>query len=225
MYGFVSDGENITILSVFISLISINVSISAAENCSIISPVSISAFNRSEVYRFSRTCEHVLVRPCVDMSDFAVTVDFVSDDLSDGRIGLRYKGSRFIYAGGSVIAYNAALTGSTGNTEVYDVGGSAVTVTSNGGDVTISAEDIGVTVQASSSTFTISVASTGSSSVCGLCGSSTGQLVYGDGVRVADITNVTQVMQFIDSHAVAARDQFLREQSKECGEYINVLVQ
>ena len=150
-------------------------------------------------------------------SEFAVTADFESNDFSNGRIGLRYKGSRFIYTGDSVIVYNAVLIGSTGTTKTYDVDGSTVTVISNGG-FQIIAEDIGIAIQASASEFTVNATGT-SIEACGLCGSLSGQLVHSDGVTVADITNMTQVMDFANSHVVPVEYQFLRDQTRQCGEF------
>lgn len=150
-------------------------------------------------------------------SNFAVTADFASSDLSNGRIGLRYKGSRFIYTGSSVIVYNAVLTGSVGSTKTYDVDGSIVMVTSNGG-VEIIAQDIGIAIQASASEFTVNATSTSIAS-CGLCGSLSGQLVHSDGVTVADITNMAEVMAFANSHVVPVQHQFLRDQTRQCGEF------
>lgn len=175
----------------------------------------VSPFSHSSSYRFSGTCEHTLLRPCVPMSNFAVTADFESDDLATGRIGLRYDSSYFIYAEGSVVVYNAPLADDSGDTKSYDVGGSFVTVTTNG-DVVIVAEAIGISIHASSSEFTVNATVT-SADHCGLCGSVDGQLLHSDGLTVANITDLAQVMEFANSHVVPARDQFLREQSRQCG--------
>ena len=156
--------------------------------------------------------------------DFSITVDFVSEDLSNGRIGLRYGGSHFIYReDGSVVVYNAALSGEVDNVRSYNVSSSIVTVaTQSDGTVVINAEDLGIAIQASSSEFTVNTTST-STHYSGLCGSSSGELFYSDCSTVANIANLTQVMEFANSHVVAARDQFLRDQTRQCGESCGIL--
>ena len=117
-----------------------------------------------------------------------------------------------------MVVYNAALSGEVGNVRSYDVSGSIVTVTTQSdGTVVIDAEDLGISIQASSSEFIVNTTST-STQYNGLCGSSSGELIYSDCNTVANVANQTQVMEFANSHVVAARDQFLRDQSRQCGE-------
>ena len=117
-----------------------------------------------------------------------------------------------------MVVYNAALSGEVGNMRSYNVSSSVVMVTiQSDGTVVISAEDLGIAIQASSSEFIVNTINTGAQ-YNGLCGSSSGELIYSDCNTVANIANLTQVMEFANSHVVAARDQFLRDQSRQCGE-------
>ena len=118
-----------------------------------------------------------------------------------------------------MVVYNAALSGVVDNVKSYNVSGSIVTITNQSdGTVVIRAADLGIVIQASPSEFTVNTSST-VSQYTGLCGSFSGDLIYSDCNTVANITNMTQVMEFANSHVVAARDQFLRDQTRECGEY------
>ena len=123
-----------------------------------------------------------------------------------------------------MVVYNAALSGEVSNVRSYDVSGSVVMVsTQTDGTVVISAENLGIAIRASSSEFTVNSTST-STQYNGLCGSSSGELIYNDCNTVANIANLTQVMEFANSHVVAAMDQFLRDQTRQCGEYLFWLV-
>ena len=123
-----------------------------------------------------------------------------------------------------MVVYNAALSGEVSNVRSYDVSGSVVMVsTQTDGTVVISAENLGIAIRASSSAFTVNSTST-STQYNGLCGSPSGELIYNDCNTVANIANLTQVMEFANSHVVAAMDQFLRDQTRQCGEYLFWLV-
>ena len=147
-------------------------------------------------------------------------VDFTSDDLSNGRIGLRYLGSRFIYREtGIVIVYNADLVSEVDGTVSYDVEGNLVTVTTEmDGTVVIAAEAIGITIEASVDRFVVnSTAVAGVGELCGLCATADGRLRFRNGT-VANINDLTEVLMFVESYLVSPADQFLRDQTRQCGE-------
>ena len=58
----------------------------------------------------------------------------------------------------------------------------------------------------------------GISDFCGLCGSRLGSLLRRDG-SVANEADMTEVQNFAQSYLVEPRDQILRPQRRECGEY------
>ena len=55
--------------------------------------------------------------------------------------------------------------------------------------------------------------------VCGLCGTLEGSLLYRDRRRVARIGNRSEIQEFADSWRVNPREEFLREERRECGEW------
>ena len=58
----------------------------------------------------------------------------------------------------------------------------------------------------------------GISNFCGLCGSRSGSLLTRDG-NVANEANMTDIQLFAESYLIKPRDQILRPQRRECGEY------
>lgn len=173
-------------------------------------------FGFRQSYAFHGTCEHILVAPCSDSLDFAITVDFSSTDLNNGRIGIQYEERRFIYReDGVVYARNARLVETIGNTRIYE---DETFVTEDEDGAIIRFSRLGVTVTASSSCFQVNVSNSSLlQETCGLCGTTNGILLHSDGLTVADPTNLTQVAQFANSYIVPRDEQILRSERGECG--------
>ena len=186
--------------------------------CTVSSPLTISPFSETNTYRFTGACEHILVSPCNEsLLDFEIRVDFLSADLSNGRIGARYGDSLFIYTeDGTVVVMNANMTATVGDTTEYE---GNVFVTSQTDVTTIDFRDFDISINITSSSFEVTHPIT-RGPVCGLCGNISGELIYSDGMRVAQIMDREQVEEFSASYVVDPIDQFLREEVRRaCGKF------
>ncbi len=187
----------------------------------------ISPFSSNQQYSFSGTCEHTLFSFCNEsLGDLEIVGDFLSSDLSNGRIGAKVGDRVFVYTeDGSVEVQNAAVVSVSGNTTDYEGG---VSVTVETGRVTFEIDSFGgtatVEIIASPDMYTIQFPAMGPMT-CGLCGSLDGSLIYRDGMSMADILNKDEVMEFTSSYVVQPVDQVLREEHRRiCGSYTYVCV-
>ena len=116
-----------------------------SSECSISEPLLVSPFNASTSYNFRGTCELIALRSCDESEepDFAVRVDFISDTMDNGAVGVYRNGLRWISReDGSFFSDIEADSSSDENVMVY------------------SANDIRVTLNASESTTVIEVGGT-----------------------------------------------------------------
>lgn len=166
-------------------------------------------------YSFSGTCEHVLVRACNNNPSFAVVGDFLSEDLSMGRVGVS-RGERAVFITEQLMVERRGLSG-TGN--MADLGGGIVVAINVGPDmVTFDVASVGVTLSRDSNSVNISITNNSAvSETCGLCGTRSGQLLFSDNERIANIMNRTMVAMFANSYLVPANQQVLRDARRECG--------
>lgn len=175
-------------------------------------------------YDFQGTCEHVLVTPCNGMPSIAVVGDFLSDDLSMGRVGLRNGSKAVVLTEQLGVELRGGLTGTTTSmTTVTNLGSLEVVVTVGSGIVTLEASSIGLSVTRTPTGVSINLTDfTAITQTCGLCGNSSGSLIFGPlgnpQQPPADIMNQTNVNMFADSWMVPARSQVLRDARRECGE-------
>ena len=184
--------------------------------CTIRSPLMVNPFSLNMGYNFRSACEHILVEPCDVDIDFAVVVDFL-DDLESGRIGIRYEGRLYIHGKGGDIGSSETPIVQILDTRYEFPDGTIVTKV--GDRVTAEFPSLQVTVIASPSEFQVGVGATSPlARTCGLCGTPRGMLLYSDRVRVANIMDMEQVMEFTDSYLVPPRYQILRGIRRECGE-------
>ena len=183
----------------------------------------VSPFQTSNSYSFTDTCEHFLVSSCNSSVDFAVTVDFLSANLSNGRIGVRYGERRFVYQeDGTVDTRGEDPINVDGNTAEYD---GQVFITDDASRVVLQFQSIGVVIIVTSTAFQVNVNfSSPLGMTCGLCGTQEGVLLYSDQQTTADITDGAQVGEFVASYLVSARDHFLRGVRRECGECMGLLI-
>ena len=70
------------------------------KQCIITSPLRVTAFHTPgasspPVYSFRGVCEHVFTKSC-DGEQFSIVGDFISQDLSTGRVGLQVGSSSYI---------------------------------------------------------------------------------------------------------------------------------
>lgn len=180
-------------------------------------PLVVSPFEIDDSYSFMGTCEHTLVSSCADTMTFAVTVDFLPGNLDNGRIGVRYMDRRFVVLDDrSVDTRGEVPIGMVGDTDEYE---GQVFITDTDGAAILDFRSVGVAVVVDDDRFFVNVTNSSSlGELCGLCGNRDGTLLYSDNMSVANINNMTQVREFANSWLVPARDQFLRDIRRECGE-------
>ena len=169
-------------------------------------------------YSFRGACEHVFVRPCDAMPDIAVVGDFLSTDLSMGRIGLRNGTRAVVLTENLMVELRGGLTGVTqGSTTITNLGSLQVVVTRSETSIILNAAAAGIRITRTSSMISIDLSNTTViSQTCGLCGNKSGSLVGNNG-DVANIFNRTEVDAFANSHLVMPSEQVLRDDSRSCG--------
>ena len=191
--------------------------------CRIRSPLMVTPFTNSggesASYNFRGSCEHVFVEPCDAMPDVAVVGDFLSTDLTMGRVGLRNGTRAVVLTEQLMLELRGGLTGVTqGPTTMTNLGSLPVVVTVGEGMITLTAAAVGITITRTSSEIAIELSnSTIISQSCGLCGNKSGALVSSNG-DVANIMNRTEVDAFANSHLVRPSEQVLRDDRRDCGE-------
>ena len=187
-------------------------------SCSVFDSLMVSPFQTSNSYSFSDTCEHFLVSSCNGLVEFAVTVDFLSANISNGRIGVRYGERRFVYQeDGTIDTRGEVPINIDGNTAEYE---GQIFITEDANGIVLQFQSVGVEIFITSAAFEMNVnLFSPLGTTCGLCGTQEGVLLYSDQQTTADIANEAQVRGFVASHLVPARDHFLRGVRRECGEW------
>ena len=170
------------------------------------------------MYNFHGICEHVLAKPC-NGTKFAVVADFLSRDLSTGRVGLQVpKGTLIIDENLNRIPQGLTIVGTNSHFEY--TGGVIVTteITNNAiTKVAVSLQSGDVTIERTSTSVAIYVRP--DIELCGLCGNTNGTLVSSDGNYLTDLINQTKVNAFANSWQRQPYQQVLREDRRECGKY------
>lgn len=128
--------------------------------------------------------------------------DFVTRDLSMGRVGLQ------VPEGTVIIDENLNVIGTSSS--IPSITDSAIP---NGVALTLSPGD--VRVERTSSNVTIFVAP--GTDLCGLCGRVDGTLVSSNGVILNDVLNQTKVNSFADSWRREPMEYALQNDRRECG--------
>lgn len=187
-------------------------------SCSVFDSLMVSPFQTSNSYSFSDTCEHFLVSSCSGLVEFAVTVDFLSANISNGRIGVRYGERRFVYQeDGTIDTRGEVPINIDGNTAEYE---GQIFITEDANGIVLEFQSVGVEIFITGTAFEVNVnLFSPLGTTCGLCGTQEGVLLYSDQQTTADITDEAQVRGFVASHLVPARDHFLRGVRRECGEW------
>lgn len=180
---------------------------------------STSSSGEGSSYNFRGTCEHVLVKPCNDMPRIAVVGDFLSEDLSMGRVGIRNGTKAVVLTEQLGLELRGDLPSSmVGSVTTTNLGSLEVVVTVGEGMVTLVASDAGIMITRTSNDISIMLDSNTITQSCGLCGNTSGALVFNDG-RVANIMNRAMVEAFANSWLVRPSEQTLRDDRMECGKY------
>ena len=173
-------------------------------------------------YSFHGTCEHILVASySIVPSDFAITVDFLPNNLDIGKVGVRFDGG-----GKIVINEDLSVTVMNLGNPISQVGDTTeyagnITVIRDPPSVTIILENYGLEVSRirdGQNTVYINVTNEAIlAQYAGLCGAN-GTLLYRDRETTASIMNRMEVEMFADSWQATPSEQFLRERERECGE-------
>lgn len=174
---------------------------------------------------FRGSCDHYLLRACTGLEDFSIAVDFTANDLSSGRIGMRY-GERSIVSTetGEIIVRNVDSVRTEGDAEVYD---DKLYVYRENDSNRIEFHMTGIisilhVYDGSNNYFQVTVTDNFPITTCGLCGNRNGTLLHANLLTVAKIENAAEVAEFANSYLVEPSQQYLRGQRRECGEYINI---
>ena len=195
--------------------------------CQITESLTIIPFNRDDFYSFQKSCEHYLLRSCSGSEELSVTVDFLSNDISSGRVGLRYGDSSVISSEmGDVVFNNLNFIQDDGDAQIFTNGfifyresGKNRIVFRMTGNITVihkyRGQDRSMAVTVTDK-FALVGTDVSSTDICGLCGNSNGTLLQLDLLTETDIDDQTQVNGFIDSYAVETTEQYLRGQRIEC---------
>ena len=194
-------------------------------SCQMTESLTIIPFNRDDSYSFQKPCEHYFIRSCDGTEELSVTVDYLSNDFSSGRVGLRYEDSSVISTEtGDVVFNNLRFIQDDGDAQIFTNGfifyresGQNRIVLRMTGNITVihkyRGQDRSMTVVV---TDNFSHIDTALKAICGLCGNTNGTLLQLDHLTVADIEDQAQVDDFIDSYAVETTQQYLRAQRVEC---------
>ena len=167
------------------------------------------------MYNFHGICEHILAKPC-NGTKFLVVADFLSHDLSTGRVGLQVPEGTLIIdenlnhipQGLTIVGTNEYTGGVIVTIEVTNSTVTKVTVALRSGDVSIERTSTSVAIYVRPDI-----------ELCGLCGNTNGTLVSFDGNRLTDLMNQTKVNAFANSWQRQPYQQVLREDRRECGKY------
>ena len=191
--------------------------------CLIEEPLKVSPFHTPgqsmrPMYNFHGICEHILTKPC-NGTKFAVVADFLSRDLSTGRVGLQVPEGTLIIdedlnhipQGLTIVSMNGQLEYTGGVIVTREFTNSTVT------KVTMALRSGDVSVERRSTSVSIYVRQ--DNELCGLCGNTNGTLVSSDGNRLTDLMNQTKVNAFANSWQRQPYQQVLREDRRECGKY------
>ena len=211
--------------------------------CIVQSPLTITPFfitsnstfpPPTQNYQFMGPCEYELVRICDGNENFRIHVDFLSDDLSTGRIGLvigdagasEDELSKITISENLTLNYSNIDTPTPSRNDARKKTFDKFNITLEEADqsILIQVFEFGVTVFLSRSpdqqslSVNVTIDKLNNRSLCGLCGDNKGNLVYRDSDEIADIMVDSEVQSFIQSWRVMPDVQFLREKREECGE-------
>lgn len=167
---------------------------------------------------------------------FRVHVNFLSQDLNSGRVGIVLGGMGTDGASlGHVIVFEnltvgyerleepVVVTTDEGTRSNFNRSRLVVMHSAQAVKVDVLAFDISIQLTKVPESESLVVNVTVSEDLlqlCGLCGDTAGELVFKDSDMLVDVADPEQVKAFIQSWRVPADMQFLREQSVECGEYV-----
>ena len=173
-------------------------------------------------FNFRGICEHVLVTACggQDPPEFVVTVDFLSSNLDMGRVGIRIGEKRIVILEDlSLQLTNLGDPISVALDVIRYPDGVVITQKNNESTIDLTGFGLQVSRRMDDQNILVVNATRLQTDVCGLCGTVDGSLLYGDRRRVARIGNRSEIQQFADSWRVNPREQFLREERRECSKW------
>lgn len=209
---------------------------SEAKECEIRDTLSLQPFHNAGVassasYIFHGVCEHVFSQSC-DSERFSIVGDFLTRDLSLGRIGLKVpEGTLILNEDGTYshpgLTVNVPLT----NNLIYFSGQVSLDIIVDDlGEVVqlIASLDINVvrivrTYKSMNNSVLITTHPQLTGELCGLCGNKNGTLIFSDGVVVGNFLDTQQINNFTNSWLVAAHEQMIHDSRVECGKLLTML--
>ena len=191
--------------------------------CEVSDTLLIAPFqSQGQNFNFRGICEHVLVTACggQDQPEFVVTVDFLSSNLDMGRVGIRIGEKRIVILEDlSLQLTNLGDPISVALDVTRYPDGIVITRKNNKNTIDLTGFGLQVSRRMDDQNILVVNATRLQTDVCGLCGTVEGSLLYGDRRRVARIGNRSEIQQFADSWRVNPREQFLREERRECSKW------
>ena len=173
-------------------------------------------------YTFHGTCEHILLENCLlNPSDFRITVDFVSNNLDIGHVGVKLGRKEIVILEDLSFRFTNLGDPMFENSDNSTLRFSDVIIIRSDMSVVVELQTLGVIVTRLLGLINVNLTGTGSlQETCGLCGGLSGPLIFRDRTTEAIIGNRSSIDQFADSWQVNPGEQFLREASKECGKLL-----
>lgn len=162
-------------------------------------------------YRFARGCEHRLVASnCDDDLDLTITVDFLRNDFSSGRINIMYAG------------YQIKIREDFTVDPPQSPNSTIIVYRNNASRVEIELPEVPITLIRTATELSVVLQGQqdGFADVSGLCGTPDGRLLFADCRREATVVgDDSNVDAFVDSYQVGPAEQTLRGQTAECGQF------
>ena len=191
--------------------------------CDVSDTLLIAPFqDRGQNFNFRGICEHVLVTACEGQEppEFVVTVDFLSSNLDMGRVGVRIGEKRIVILEDlSLQLTNLGDPISIALDVARYPDGIVITQKSNESTIDLARFGLQVSRRMDLQNVLVVNATSLGTNVCGLCGTLEGLLLYRDRRREARIGNRSEIQEFADSWRVNPREEFLREERRECSEW------
>ena len=158
-------------------------------------------------------------------SDFAITVDFLPSNLDLGRVGVRFDGGGKIVINEdfnvTIMNLGDPISQDGGTTEYAD----NITITEVSSSVVIRLDNYGLEISrvrdGENALYIDTTTDEVIAQYCGLCGAN-GTLLYRDRETTASIMNRMEVEMFADSWQATPSEQFLRDRTRERGEWKHI---
>ena len=169
----------------------------------------------SSSYCYHGNCERIVLRECNLTSSFVVTADHSPNNLMLSRVGLRVNDSVVIISEDlnvmvdNQVSQNDIVVSQTNDTMSQTV---TISVNSLGLDITVIYNKV-----LANKTLLVNATNYNGKTVCGLCGTLDGTLVYSDGKTQVTARDKNVITTFAKSWLVNPGEHIVGEDRQECG--------